>query len=280
MKLNSRHITALLDSRASVLVIVQCAAKPERAENDANAADMRAWDKHDQKARSDIILSISPSELKLIKNCETSRVMWLRLHEIFQSQGPARKATLLKRLTLHKMTDGGDVRDHLNNFFDTVDKLAEMGIEINPDLLTIMILYSLPASYENFRCAIESRDDLPTPEALRVKIVEETDARKSGSRANGSDALFANNGSARNGREYRVSANNENRKFKELRCYKCKKLGHKKSECRWKGEKQFAQNAENLCFNAIGASAFQVETGNRKWCLDSGATSHMCGDFE
>ena len=76
------------------------------------------------------------------------------------------------------MSDGEDIRDYPRDFFDTVDKLGE-NIEVNSDLLTIMLLYSLPPAFENFRCAIESRDALPTPEALRIKIVEEADARKS-----------------------------------------------------------------------------------------------------
>jgi hypothetical protein len=53
-----------------------------------------------------------------------------------------------------------------------------MDININDDLLSIVILYSLPASYENFRIAIESRDELPSPENLKIKILEENGARK------------------------------------------------------------------------------------------------------
>lgn len=53
-----------------------------------------------------------------------------------------------------------------------------------------MLLYSLPSSFENFRCAIESRDELPTPEVLRIKIVEEYDARKNEVRGNIQDALL------------------------------------------------------------------------------------------
>jgi hypothetical protein len=40
------------------------------------------------------------------------------------------------------MDEGGDVRVHFNGFFDAVDKLGEMDVEINPDLLAIMLLYS------------------------------------------------------------------------------------------------------------------------------------------
>jgi hypothetical protein len=59
------------------------------------------------------------------------------------------------------MMDNEDVREHLNKFADTKDKLKDMDININEDLLANMMLCSLPPSYKNFRIAIESRDDFP-----------------------------------------------------------------------------------------------------------------------
>ena len=44
------------------------------------------------------------------------------------------------------------VRDHLHKFFDIVNKLSEMEISIDDDLLIIMMLYIIPSSYENFQC--------------------------------------------------------------------------------------------------------------------------------
>ena len=52
-------------------------------------------------------------------------------------------------------------------------------LDINLDLLAILLIYSLPASFEVFRCAIESWDDLPSLESLRIKNVEDRDAQKS-----------------------------------------------------------------------------------------------------
>lgn len=127
---------------------------------------VEAWKKANSKAKSDI-LSISPSELKQIKNCNTSREVYLKLEGIYQSQVPARKATLLKQLTLQHMEEGANIREHLRKFSDAVDKLGDIDVEINADLLAMMLLYSLPSSFENFK--------LPTPESLRVKIVEEYD---------------------------------------------------------------------------------------------------------
>ena len=82
-----------------------------------------------KKAEADIILCISPSELEQIKNCETSFNIWKKLEEIYQSKGPARKASLLKSLIQFRMPDSySDVLDHLCKFFDIVDKLSEMEI--------------------------------------------------------------------------------------------------------------------------------------------------------
>ena len=151
----------------------------------------KAWTKADQKAKADLILAIKPSELHHIRGCTTSREVWLKLESVYASKGPARKATLFKRLIQHKMEEGDDLKNHLSGFFEAVDKLQSMDVEINGDLLSIMLLHSLPSSFENFRCAIESRDVLPDTETLKIKIVEEFHARqKDGGGGNG--AMFAN----------------------------------------------------------------------------------------
>lgn len=137
----------------------------------------KTWKKADSKAKADLILSINPSELKQIRGCDTSCDVWTKLESIYASKGPARKATLLKRLTQHKMQDGDDIKVHITGFFDAVDKLEAMEVNINGELLAIMLLYSLPSSFDNFRCAIESRDNLPDAETLKVKILEKQCAK-------------------------------------------------------------------------------------------------------
>lgn len=96
------------------------------------------------------------------------------------------------------MENGGDFRDHIRKFFDAIDKLGEMEVDIHPDLLSIVLFYNLPSSYENFRCAIESRDELPSPETLRIKIVEESEARSNDiTRTPVQNALYINKGGKR-----------------------------------------------------------------------------------
>lgn len=243
----------------------------------------------DRKARSDLILSISPSELKQIRDCQTSKDIWDRLDNIFASKGPARKATLLKQISQQKMSDGDDIREHLNSFFDAVDKLQSMDVEINGDLLSIMLLYSLPESFENFRIAIETRDTLPTTESLRVKVIEEDESRKQKLKTSNNGAFlvkYQQHGqkpkkSGNSQHDYK-SVQSDNRT--KLRCNYCKIKGHVINECRKKKkadrQKGNISSTDELYFaNAHNSehSPGSPVTSNR-WCLDSGAISHLCNN--
>ena len=250
-------------------------------------ASLATWKAMDKKARSDIILSISPSELKTIKHCETSREIWLKLETIHASKGPARKATLLKQLTLHKMQEGEDVRAHMDSYFDTVDKLAAMNVEINQDLLSILMLQSLPAGYENFRCAMETRDELPDPEALKVKIIEECEARKQKFKENEGDALLAGGANLRRWNKNKPPQKYEGKDHQAdrsiIKCFKCNKMGHKANECR---RRSYRPNSTNNVEENYYFAEEKMEEANHawatdskgRWCIDSGCTAHMCNE--
>lgn len=48
----------------------------------------------------------------------------------------------MTQLVVTRIRDGADIREHMNEFFDVVDKLADMDMDINKDLL--LLLHSLP----------------------------------------------------------------------------------------------------------------------------------------
>uniref|UniRef100_A0ABD2WD79 Retrovirus-related Pol polyprotein from transposon TNT 1-94 n=1 Tax=Trichogramma kaykai TaxID=54128 RepID=A0ABD2WD79_9HYME len=81
--------------------------------------------------------------------------------------------------------------DHLKGSFDASDKLKSTGATLDDDLLAIMLLQSLPSSFENFRCAIESRDKLPDLEIQKIKILEEHKSRHSVNDNHNSSAMIA-----------------------------------------------------------------------------------------
>ncbi|KAH0816603.1 hypothetical protein GEV33_006188 [Tenebrio molitor] len=220
--------------------------------------EQKKWIAADRKAKSDLILAMNASELRQIRR-------------------PARKATLLKQLTQHKMREDDDVREHVARFMDTVDKLQGMNIEINGDLLSIMLLYSLPSSFENFRCAIESRDSLPNVENLKVKIVEENDARNQKLDGSSTGGVMFSKQFSRDSNSSKDNYKKQDEKSSKpkitYKCNYCGKRGHKAADCFKK------KREENQKAGLVHEAYFSGKTNN-KWCLDSGCTSHICNDKE
>jgi len=133
-----------------------------------------------------------------------------------------------------------------------------MDVVINSDLLAIMLLYSLPSRFENFRCAIESRDELPTLEVLKLKIIEESEARKNEIRAPVQNALAAGEKNHHWHRENKTKQMNNataqnDKETRSLRCHRCHKMGHKARYCREKpkGENASAKHTEEVSLYAF-----------------------------
>uniref|UniRef100_A0A5S6R2L1 CCHC-type domain-containing protein n=1 Tax=Trichuris muris TaxID=70415 RepID=A0A5S6R2L1_TRIMR len=256
-----------------------------KPKDDDNAVD--AWIEGDAAAQSDLILIISPSQLQPLNACETAHDMWKKLESIHLSKGPARKIQMLKTLLTAKMKEGDDVKDHLTSFFNCVDKLKEMGSIIDDDLLSIMMLLTLPATYDSFKQAIEARDDLPKPEVLKVKILESAENRKLS--LDKSDALLIKKTAHRNGKlDFRRRGCNDKELKKPVLCYVCGKPGHKANVCpdrktSFKSYASMSSTKSLLLTEEVQNAASDLRPSRNAWCVDSGCTSHMCskqGDFD
>jgi hypothetical protein len=246
----------------------------EKPNNEENTI----WEENDKKARADLILAINPNELRQIKNCVTSNGIWKKLKELYESKGPARKATLLKQLIMSKMNEGETMKNHLNNFFNIIDKLEERELKIVDDLVTILLLYSIPDSYENFRIAIESRDELPKPETLKIKLTEEYEARKSRENQNSPGALLIKKCYKKEDGPKSSKENLRKNNFKEafkFKCHYCKKIGHKAENC-WSKAKARNEISKKAEVTVTVLEINRTKSESQWWCVDSGASSHMC----
>ncbi|KZC14392.1 hypothetical protein WN55_06998 [Dufourea novaeangliae] len=101
--------------------------------------NLDVWNNKDEKALASTLLSVSKNQLLHIKKAETSAVAWGLLQDTNESK----------------------------------EQLEEAGINIPDELLSIMLLNSLPTEYEAFCITIESRDDIPSVESLKLKLIEQ-----------------------------------------------------------------------------------------------------------
>jgi hypothetical protein len=175
------------------------------------------------------------------------------------------------------MKNGEYMRDHIRNFFDVVDKLEEMELCIINDLLAILLLYSIPDEYEPFRIAIETQEKLPQLEALKIKLLEEYEARKRNSKENVSDAMFIFKNPGRSSQP-KKSENSKTERFK-FACHTCGKIGHMAKDCRsklFKPKNPKTKPTESTRKAGV-VMKFHVEH-DKRWCLDLGTSSLMCSE--
>lgn len=259
--------------------IVSGEKKIDPARRDAETEKLR---EEDQKALATIFLSVRPSQLNIIKNCKTSLEAWMKLQEVHKPQGPMQKVALYKKMLALKMKENINMVQHINEFVDISEKLIEIGIQIQEELLSIILLTSLPKEYENFVVAIETRDKLPSFSSLKQKLLEEAErkqqlekeelpehqvfAAKSNKRREKVEE--AGEGIFRN----KVQGKGSKKNMFKGKCFSCGQIGHYASKC----EKNHSKN-KHQSFTMIAVA----ETGKLNksmWYLDSGATAHMCND--
>ncbi|UYV76700.1 hypothetical protein LAZ67_14001823 [Cordylochernes scorpioides] len=161
----------------------------------------------------------------------------------------------------------GCVQDYLNKFTSLADRLGEMDAQVPEDFLSILLLCSLPESYEGFRTAIETRDELPSFETLKVKMLEEEIRQTQLNGTTNTEQAFLGNPERKN----LPSTSKPKPKGFPFSCHFCGKKGHKAADCR----KRKSRNPKNEMVASFGTK-YLSKLGANEWCLDSGATTHMC----
>lgn len=256
--------------------------KPEEAAGASN------WVTKDEKALALIILCVSKAELGHIRKVKTSKQAWDELAKIHSSRGPVRKAALYRQLYNLRKNPSESMSQYINNFQDKVNLLEDAEIEIPPELQSIMLLSSLPEDYENFCVAIESRDQIPTVDFIKGKLIEE-EARRQGqdTKEDGTSALvtrkaYTNRGSSKYAHKGPARGDPDKKKF-EGNCFNCGKYGHLANRCRSKRKdsgkpNKFEKTKDESEASLFAVSALASSTEGYEWYLDSGATSHMCNN--
>jgi hypothetical protein len=113
-----------------------------------------------------------------------------------------------------------------------------------------------------------------------VKIIEESEARRNGAHdVSSSGTMFSKNSENREQRKKPTGNKNFGGKREgtfKFRCFKCNRPGHKAAECHSKNGSENVKCAKSVCLNT---SSTRSESLSLSWCLDSGATAHLCNDI-
>lgn len=202
------------------------------------------------------------------------------------------KIYLGKCLSALKMSEGGDLQKHLNQFQDICDELAAVGAPKNEHEQILLILQSLPRSYTSVVAGLELLlQDGATFIDMKKKLLYEAQKRRE-SVAHTQDhdkdmsLLFTNaqrNGAGSNGQFKSNKGRQQKKQFhknvykKDIECYNCGEKGHIMRRCP-KPKKRADDSDHTLLMMTDGDDADEKKCKRECWYIDSGSTHHMTGN--
>jgi hypothetical protein len=78
------------------------------------------------------------------------------LAKLYEKHSTANKVFLMKRLFNMKMSEGGSVTDHLNDFNMVTNQLISVKVDFNDEVRALLILCSLPERWNGLVMAVSN----------------------------------------------------------------------------------------------------------------------------
>ncbi|KAL1449198.1 hypothetical protein WDU94_000417 [Cyamophila willieti] len=187
--------------------------------------------KKNSKAKSIIIQCLGNNQLEIIHDCTTAVEMMRKLMEKYEQKTLAEKLFLKKKLMNMKFEEKEDLEKFLTEYDELLRKLSEADVKMDDSEKICSLLLTLPKSFDYVVAAIEtlvSKEEI-TLEFVKTRLLDHHSKRKD-----------IGNQEVENKKHEGSTTTTAFASFR-FNCYNCGKIGHKKSECKFK-KKKFSQN--------------------------------------
>ena len=110
------------------------------------------WEEMDETAASAIRTQSFRQSTKTninVEDCTTAEEIWKRLEELYMAKNLSNKLYLKKELYSLRMSESTDMLQHLSKFNSLISQLLQFKVTFDDEDKAILLLASLPSSYEN-----------------------------------------------------------------------------------------------------------------------------------
>ncbi|GKA19407.1 retrotransposon protein, putative, ty1-copia subclass [Tanacetum coccineum] len=156
-------------------------------------ADMKAGEKAAlmNKAYSCLILCLGDRVLREVTKKTSATRIWTKLTSLYMTKSLANRLYMKKKLYTYYMSPGTKLGDHIDEFNKLILDLANIDIEIEDEDQALMLLMSLPSSYENFmETLLYGRESLTIEDVLATLNSKELKKRTEGTKEEAGDGLY------------------------------------------------------------------------------------------
>ncbi|CCO35905.1 Retrovirus-related Pol polyprotein from transposon TNT 1-94 Includes: RecName: Full=Protease [Rhizoctonia solani AG-1 IB] len=173
--------------------------KPSPGAADNEAKD---WETRDQEALLQIMLSVSDGALKHIGHHTSAKPAWDALQHRWEGHGVQSLVFLVEKLFSDKAPKGKPLADFTAKQRSIATNVHNLGLELPEPLLALILLHSLPPSYNTLRTVIAGSTTLEklTFDLVEAQILAEEQRSTSGSGLNAMFSKKVNGGKGKNGK--------------------------------------------------------------------------------
>ena len=114
------------------------------------------WNKLDRKAIATIRQYLAKNVYFNVSGEKTVEGLWKKLHDLYEKNTTSNKVFLMKKLYNLKMKEGASVAEHLNAFNIITNQLASVKIILHDEIRAILLMCSMPDSWENLIVAMST----------------------------------------------------------------------------------------------------------------------------
>ncbi|GJR41830.1 zinc finger, CCHC-type containing protein [Tanacetum coccineum] len=269
----------------ALMVQLGCEAALETLPADIEAGEKTALMK---KAYSTLILCLGDCVLREVTKETTAAGIWTKLTSLYMTKSLANRLYLKKKLYTYYMSPGTKLGDHIDEFNKLILDLENIDIEIEDEDQALMLLTSLPSSYENFvETLLYGRESLTMEDVLATLNSRELKKRTEGTKEESGDGLYVRESSDHSGKAHSGGSSwfKSRGGTSKLKCFICHSEGHLKRDCPRKKSSGFVKKGKHNQDsdssddegNAYFGEALMV-VGNDEMTelvMDSGGSYHM-----
>ncbi|CAA0816208.1 Uncharacterized mitochondrial protein AtMg00810 [Striga hermonthica] len=244
----------LWQTRVKDLLAQQGIQKGLRAEKPKGMED-DDWQDLQERAAGTIRLCLADEVMYHVMHLKSADEIWKKLESQFMSKTLTTKLYLKQRLYGLKMQEGTDLGQHVNIFNQVVTDLASLEVKIEDEDKAMILLCSLPPSYEHMVTTLTyGKETIKTEEITSALLAHNQRKQKSGESSSQSDSLYVKGNQDRGRKQVRDNSGNRNFRSKSrdkskgrktVTCYKCKEQGH------FKRDAQSGRNRLLICHPSL-----------------------------
>ncbi|WVZ02271.1 hypothetical protein V8G54_023077 [Vigna mungo] len=282
-KFNGANDFGLWKIKMEAILIQQGCVEALKGESKmSDAMTQEEKKKMGNKARSAIILCLGDKVLREVAKEKTAAEIWVKLESLYMTRSLAHRLCLKQQLFSFKMSESRTIEEQIAEFSKIVDDLENIGVKLEDEDKAVILLNALPKTFEHFRDALlYGKDQVITLEEVltSIRTKEFQKLQDSKTTEEGASGLIAvkGKGKKQSGKEKKLNPDGT----KQVRCFKCQKMGHIKKFCPEKGKAGRPQETADVAeasegYESAGVLVASSEYPQRSWVMDSGCSYHMC----